>query len=212
MQIKAWAAGFLGGTLLVASGGYADEVPGSDRYAADEHAYVGAAKCRTCHKKALIGNQYGYWLERDPHRNAWETLESPESIALAKAQGIEGPPTQAGECLHCHQTGFGLSPARFAYRLAPEDGVQCESCHGPGRDYRKKKIMSDPERSASEGLWPAGDDPAICTACHNPESPTFRGFDFEEAKAQIAHPIPADVKGHFIELEKAAKKAAREGG
>ena len=115
-------------------------------------------------------------------------------------------------------TAHGVPPTQIAHLLDPADGVQCESCHGPGREYRKKKIMSDREKALAKGLWDVGEDPAICTSCHNPESPTFdpkryeladgthTGFDFEQATARIVHAIPEDVKGRYVELEKQQKK------
>ena len=192
--------------------------------AGEEHDYVGVEKCRTCHEKELMGDQLGTWSE-GPHRRAYQSLLGEESAAIVERLEIEGPAQESDACLRCHLTAFGVSPLRIANVLAPDDGVQCESCHGPGRDYRKKKIMSDREKAEKKGLWNAGDDASICLGCHNPESPTFdlhryrlpdgttAGFDFEIAKGRIPHAIPEHVKGRFIELdeaEKAAKKAARE--
>jgi hypothetical protein len=37
------------------------------------------------------------------------------------------------------------------------------------------------------------------------------GFDHEQAKEEIAHPIPEDVKGRYIEIEK-ERKAKKKGG
>ncbi len=192
--------------------------------AGEEPDYVGVEKCRTCHEKELMGDQVGVWFE-GPHRRAHETLLGQESASIAKRLELEGPAHESDACLRCHLTAFGVSPLRIANLLAPDDGVQCESCHGPGRDYRKKKIMSEREKAEKKGLWDAGHDASICLGCHNPESPTFDplryrladgttvGFDFEIAKGRIPHAIPEHVKGRFIELddaEKAAKKAARE--
>jgi hypothetical protein len=36
------------------------------------------------------------------------------------------------------------------------------------------------------------------------------GFDFAQAKERIPHPIPEDVKGRYVELEKERREAARE--
>jgi hypothetical protein len=183
------------------------------------HDYVGVEKCRTCHEKELIGNQVGA-LSEGPHRRAYETLTEDASLAIAKGLGIATLPQESEACLRCHVTAYGVPAVRIASPLAYMDGVQCESCHGPGRDYRKKQIMSDRARAAKKGLWDASRDEAICTGCHNSESPTYdparylrpdgttSGFDFEIAKGRIAHAIPADVKGRFVELE-AAEKAAR---
>lgn len=215
--------GFGIGALLcgfLASEPAAADDPGVARSPHDRrgaHQYVGALKCKTCHKKKLIGNQYAAWLERDPHAQAYRTLESEASKAIAVERGLDTPPAQADACLRCHVTAHGVAPTLLSKPLDPADGVQCESCHGPGRDYRKKKIMSKPQVARKKGLWDAEGDASICAHCHNAESPTFdperytlpdgttAGFDFEQARQRIAHPIPEDVKGHYLELEKAAK-------
>ena len=125
--------------------------------------------------------------------------------------------------MKCHATGYGLKREQLAKRpLKLFDGVQCESCHGPGKDYAKKKIMSDRDKALAAGMWEPGEDEKICTDCHNDESPSWdigkyelagggtAGFDFEQAKEEIAHPIPEDVKGRYLELEK-QKKAKKKG-
>ena len=38
------------------------------------------------------------------------------------------------------------------------------------------------------------------------------GFDFAQAVKEIAHPIPEDVKGHYIEIEKKLKAEKRARG
>ena len=49
-----------------------------------EYDYVGVAKCKSCHKKELMGDQIQIW-RGGPHRPAWESLQSPESLKLATA-------------------------------------------------------------------------------------------------------------------------------
>jgi hypothetical protein len=203
--------------LVALAVGLAPAVRGQE---AAEHDYVGVRKCRTCHGKELMGDQVATW-RAGPHRRAFETLKSEESKAIAERLGVEGPPPEADACLSCHATAHGVPPLRMAYTLELADGVQCESCHGPGRDYRRKKIMSEVERARKRGLWNAGEDPSICTACHNERSPTFdparytlpnggsAGFDFEQAKERIAHSIPADVRGPYVELEREEKARRR---
>jgi hypothetical protein len=187
---------------------------GAAHAAAEEPQYVGAKKCKTCHKKELIGNQYGAW-EEAKHSQALETLKGEKALEVAKEKGLAGPPHEAEECLKCHVTAYGEDPSKFAKApLSPNDGVQCESCHGPGSLYKKKKTMADHDKSVAAGMWEPGKDEKICTGCHNEKSPTWDasvGFDFEKRKEEIAHPIPADVKGKYLEIEKklkAEKKAA----
>ena len=192
-----------------------------DASAPIEHDYVGVAKCRSCHKKELMGDQIAVW-RRGPHHSSWATLESPESIALGQSLGLTEPPAESAECLVCHVTAFGVPPDRIARSLDLADGVQCESCHGPGRRYRKKKIMSDPDKARANGLWVISADSGICERCHNAQSPTFKtdrfvrqdgstsAFDYELAVEAIAHPIPEHVKGRYLELDAERRKKLKE--
>lgn len=179
--------------------------------AAKEHMFVGVAKCKSCHSKELIGNQYDEW-RKGPHAKAFTTLKGDEAVKIAKQKGLAKPPHESPECLECHVTAHDAPAAQIRYPLKASDGVQCESCHGPGNDYRKKKVMSDEKKAIAAGMWKPGKDAKICTDCHNDRSPSWDpkkfklangstvGFDFEQAKEKIAHPIPEDVKGHYLEL------------
>jgi len=201
-----WIAMAIGLAMAVSTAGIASA----------DAKYVGASKCKTCHKKELIGNQYGAW-EEAKHSKAFETLKGDKALELAKEKGLTGPPHEAPECLKCHATAYGEDAAKFAKKpLAAKDGVQCESCHGPGSLYKKKKTMADQDKSVAAGMWEPGKDEKICASCHNDESPTSdpaEGFDYEKRKEEIAHAIPADVKGKYIEIEKKlkAEKKARGG-
>ncbi len=184
--------------------------------AAEEFQYVGVKKCKSCHKKELIGDQYGKW-EEQKHAKAFETLKGDKALEVAKAAGISGPPSEAEECLKCHATAFGLKPEQLVKGKALDlkDGVQCETCHGPGSKYKKKKTMADHDKSVAAGLIEP--DAELCKQCHNDESPTWdaekytladgskAGFDFDQASEEIAHMIPEDVKGKYIEVEKQRK-------
>jgi len=169
--------------------------------------YIGASKCKTCHKKELIGDQYGKW-EKAGHSKAFKTLLSEKAIAVAKEKGISGKPSEAAECLKCHATAATLGPNDVEKKpLDNKDGVQCESCHGPGSGYKKKKVMADHEKSLAAGL--VIPDEKTCTKCHNDTSPTWKGFDYAEAKKKIDHSIPKDVKGKYLEAEKAQKSGGK---
>ncbi len=76
-------------------------------------------------------------------------------------------------------------------KYADTEGVGCEACHGPGSDYKSKKIMTNPEAHEAAGLMIVKTAEA-CAKCHNEESPTFKDFDFEKRWAEIAHPVPAE--------------------
>jgi hypothetical protein len=194
----AWIVAAVGSVLIA----------GAASGSAGDFKYVGVKKCKTCHKKELIGDQYGKWQEAQ-HSKALETLKGEEAAEIAKEQGITGPASESEKCLKCHVTAYGADASAFDKKpLKAADGVQCESCHGPGSAYKKKKTMSDRDKSVAAGMWEPGKDEKICTACHNDESPTWdaeKGFDYEKRKEEIAHPIPEDVKGKYIEVEKKLK-------
>ncbi|MBW2269900.1 MAG: cytochrome c family protein [Deltaproteobacteria bacterium] len=149
------------------------------------HRFVGAAKCKTCHKKEGIGNQYGIWLE-SKHAKAYETLAGEQAAEWAADVGIADP--QADEkCVKCHVTAYGVPEERLSRKFKKTLGVQCEACHGAGKDYRKKKIMIDQELAVSKGLVLQSAE--VCTTCHNDESPAWKP-DFDQAVEEIVHPVP----------------------
>ena len=179
--------------------------------------YVGASKCKTCHKKELMGDQYGAW-QKAKHSKAFETLKGAKAIEIAKAKGIADAPSEAAECLKCHSTAATLGPKDYDKKpLANSDGVQCETCHGPGSAYKSKKTMANHDKSLASGLIVP--DEKTCVKCHNDQSPTWdtakyklangttTGFDFDQAAEKIDHSIPKDVKGKYIEVEKQRKGA-----
>lgn len=160
---------------------------------ASQHQYVGVSKCKICHKSEKQGEQFGKW-EASKHASAYKALLSDEAVKIAKEKGLEKAPSEAPECLKCHVAGYNVDASMKDDKFAMEDGVQCESCHGPGSDYRKKSIMQDREASIKNGMRPIavedGSAEKFCKTCHNEESPTFKGFNFEEMWSKIAHPVP----------------------
>ncbi|GAB4334309.1 MAG: hypothetical protein Kow0099_06370 [Candidatus Abyssubacteria bacterium] len=153
---------------------------------AQEHKYVGVKGCKMCHMAPARGAQFKQW-EQTQHAKAYETLASEEAKAIASEKGIANP-QEAAECLKCHVTGYGADPSMFTETYAKEDGVGCESCHGPGNDYKNIQIMKDVEKAKANGLIIP--DKETCVKCHNEESPTFKGFNFDEMWPKVTHPVP----------------------
>jgi hypothetical protein len=150
--------------------------------------YVGAGGCKMCHKSEKSGNQYGKWLE-SPHAKAFTTLGSEEAAEIAKKLNLKTSAQEAPECLVCHATAYGLKEDQMQTKLELADGVQCESCHGPGSAYKKISVMKDHAKAVEAGLWEVSEK--TCVTCHNKQSPTYKEFDFKTAAAKIAHPTPA---------------------
>lgn len=156
---------------------------------AGDHAYIGAGKCKMCHNSAAKGAQFTKWTE-SAHSKAYATLASDEAKAIGAKKGIDDP-QKSDECLRCHVTGHGAAAAQLTQKYSAEEGVSCESCHGPGGDYWKMNVMKDQAQSVAAGL--VIPDEKSCTACHNSDSPTFESFDFAAYQAKIAHPNPKNA-------------------
>ena len=165
---------------------------------AADHKFTGVKKCKRCHEKSAIGNQYAQWLETR-HAKAFESLATDKAKKWATEAGVEDP--QADErCVKCHSTAHGVPDTMVSRKFDRQAGVQCEACHGAGKDYRKKKVMIDRELAISKGLVPQTE--AVCLSCHTDESPAWKpdrytledgslaGFDYDQAVQAIAHPVP----------------------
>jgi hypothetical protein len=115
---------------------------------------VGAKACRSCHK-----TQH-QWFKSDPHASAMSTL---------------GEDATRPECVRCHATeahydsslaGMDGAPATLDdFRV--DEGVGCESCHGPGSAH-----IESPSKSNIVGLGKSCPEciiEGICTSCHTPK-------------------------------------------
>ncbi len=154
--------------------------------APSEHEFVGAKKCAMCHKKPEQGEQMRIW-EESKHAKAFETLGTAAAKEAGAKRGVDDPQT-SGKCLKCHSTAYGFSEQKITEVITPEEGVSCESCHAAGKDYMKKSVMEDKAQAIANGLIIP--DEQICLKCHNPESPSYKSFDFKEYWEKIKHPKP----------------------
>jgi cytochrome c5 len=168
----------------------AEDAPAA-KAAVKAHSYVGAAKCKMCHASPAKGNQAKLWAD-SVHAKAFAVLATPEAKVAAEKAGVTGNPQESDKCLACHVTGFSAPKEQKAATWKAEDGVTCEACHGPGADYMAMPVMKDKAAAKAAGLLPVTE--ATCTACHNKNSPTFKGFVFAEMAKKIAHPNPLNKK------------------
>jgi len=139
---------------------------------AEDFKYIGAAKCKMCHNKADKGAQYNQWAST-PHAKAMDRLK--------------GADATNPKCLKCHSTAAGANQALIA-TITVAEGVSCESCHGPGSAYKVATVMKDKTLAMSKGMIMP--DEKVCKKCHNEESPHYKGFNFKEYSAKIAHDDP----------------------
>jgi hypothetical protein len=123
-----------------------------------DHDFIGADRCRSCHAE-----EFEAWA-KTPHARAFEVLS---------ARDRTDP-----RCLSCHTT----VPDDLSANLV---GIQCESCHGPGRWYSVDYVMRDEELRATLQL--AKVDATTCTRCHTDTSPALVPFVFSEKLPLIKH-------------------------
>jgi hypothetical protein len=127
--------------------------------------YVGAEVCGTCHEA-----EYAQW-KSTPHARALSDLTRPQQ--------------QDRVCRSCHT-------------MQPLDddpiygGVQCESCHGPGRLYAPRNVMKDEELSKLLGLEAVTEK--TCRACHESDGPQVLPFVYAEKLELVVHRPKAPAK------------------
>lgn len=159
---------------------------------ADDHDYVGSAKCKMCHLK-----EWKSWSETKMAK-AFETLKPGARIEAKKAAGLDPQAdyTKDAKCVACHVTGYGKKGGFTSIEATPDlAGVGCETCHGPGGTYLQKEHMSLQNKEykkaalAAVGLVDRVSE-AQCVGCHNADSPFVGGdykFDFEARKNEGTH-------------------------
>jgi len=155
--------------------------------------FIGTKSCSMCHKKADQGEQLKIW-EESAHAGAYKTLQTEAADKIAAEKGFKTKAVETEACLKCHATAYNADASLLGKNFKVEDGVQCETCHGAGSEYKSKKTMEDHAKSVAAGMTEYKDEAAIeaqCKTCHNSESPTFKAFDFKEQWGKIAHPVPA---------------------
>lgn len=158
--------------------------------------YVGARACGQCHEGAGMGHQYSKWLT-SKHARAYATLALPQSREIAKISGITGDPMQAPICLGCHAVATNADAWERDDTFRFADGMQCEGCHGPGSEYANEETMRDRAAAMKAGLRMPGE--TYCMVCHIEKGTHVNvlktpAFDFQKAKAAIAHPLPRTAR------------------
>ncbi len=145
--------------------------------------YVGPVACASCHGQNSEGHQYSKW-RFSKHAQAYAILGTEQARNIARQEGVQGDPQQSEQCLSCHVTGYGEPAGRFTETYDMAQGVQCESCHGPGSEYMPEAIMRDPVASRQAGLITPDED--NCRGCHT-EGIHGHAFDMDSMWPKIDH-------------------------
>jgi hypothetical protein len=93
-------------------------------------------------------------------------IETAAEDAIRVAPGKEGLTyIGADKCKVCHKVQHASWAESAHTELDP--ALDCESCHGPGSEYKGLKIMKDPEAARAAGL--VDPTPEFCANCHDME-------------------------------------------
>ncbi len=144
-----------------------------------EPKFIGNAKCGSCHKA-----DFASW-EFSSHAKAFNILKAGKRKAAKKLANLDPDKdyTQDKKCIKCHATGYKKKGGFKSIEKTPAmAGVGCESCHGPGSDY--KQLHEDNlygfEQSVAEPLGQLYGEynEEVCRACHgHKDAPHHEGLD-----------------------------------
>lgn len=162
----------------------------SGRPAAPVRAFLGAGSCSAtaCHgsmrpvapmgfPSRVLRNEHTTWLTQDRHADAYRVLFSRRSEGMEeRLSGGTIPAHKDARCLACHATS-GTEPhaATAMAEVIRQDGVSCESCHGPAEHWIGEHTqlgwsrLSDSEKEATYGMRTTralDRRAAVCLECH----------------------------------------------
>lgn len=152
--------------------------------------YVGTEACRPCHPSA-----FEIWVSSPHARTALYLSTQTGREMEAREAERERRTGEKFECRRCHEPPGPGVVAKFGPGYHPEDGVQCETCHGPGEEHVIVETAKDTLSGHKIFNPKNGND--FCQICHYEEKPFHVPaelrtplFDYKTAWKRIAHPTP----------------------
>jgi len=142
-----------------------------------DYKHLGVASCATsvCHGKTsaqtdkhVALNEYRTWIQEDRHAQAYRTLESLASKAIAAKLGLPNA-ASAKVCLDCHSDN--IPAAKRGPKFQVSDGVQCEACHGGAEKWIESHAQQNAihKNNLTAGLYPTElplERARLCLSCH----------------------------------------------
>ncbi|HYC60244.1 MAG TPA: multiheme c-type cytochrome [Thermoanaerobaculia bacterium] len=149
--------------------------PTTDNSSAQPGKYVGVGSCVNsgCHGSTeplkttrVLQNEFYTWLNNDRHAGAYNVLLTDRSARIARNMRLRKKAWEENVCLDCHTTN--VPAAQVAVAIDPEDGIQCEVCHGPAGGWRAEHTEEGwtHEQSVARGMIDLGDIAVRAHTCH----------------------------------------------
>ena len=159
-----------------------------------QHRTIGPDKCASCHRHS---DQDEWWLDDKHYVSADPLLEGERKyLQIARFYGLNASQARRGDqiCMQCHGSIVSGKENREV-----GVGVGCESCHGPGADFREphqeKNSYQKALRLGMVGLKDLTVRAKTCAGCHyitDPRlisvgHPTGSDFDLHARNSKIQH-------------------------
>lgn len=133
--------------------------------------YAGSTACAACHEEV---------------HTDWTTTRHAQAFSSPIFQRDWSELSKQTSCLQCHTTGFNAQTGTYT-----EEGVTCESCHGPFQPNHPAEPMAlEPDaelcstcHKPTTDEWHASPHSGAgvqCQACHNPHSQTPKADSITE--------------------------------
>ena len=138
--------------------------------------YTGPGSCSStsCHggvqprsETTVLQNEYSTWAVRDKHTHAYIVLSNDVGKRMGRILNIE--PEKNKKCTDCHALEVPLE--QKAKTFDSNDGVSCESCHGPSSGWLGPHTTRDwtYAKSVELGMYDTRDlikRSERCLSCH----------------------------------------------
>lgn len=141
--------------------------------------YMGTGSCSSsnCHGNVapvtankVLQNEYVTWQKHDKHSQAYKVLGNSDSATIVQHLGLKDAQREP-LCLKCHTTYVPEVEDRGdKYQI--EDGVTCESCHGPAQSWLSSHTTREAthDKNLEQGLTDVVSiqkRTKLCLSCHH---------------------------------------------
>jgi hypothetical protein len=118
----------------------------------------------------IAQNEYTIWAGQDKHSRAYTVLSNPVSVRMGEILGLGQPPNKSDKCLACHALNEPSEQRAQTFQTI-EDGVSCESCHGPAVGWLGPHTLKNQahEQNIKLGMYDTRDlvkRSERCLSCH----------------------------------------------
>ena len=151
-----------------------------------KEGYSGEKHCKICHESEHL---------------QWTLTGHADAFRSVVRKGAEDDEN----CVSCHVTGFGKKGGYTLETKRPPkhlEGVQCESCHGPGHESCSG-FTGKPPKKKKAAEWKK-----VCLTCHTKEESL--DFVFAKRYARILHTSAPDFSAMTREERLKLARASRE--